>query len=136
MPNEETIRIYDADVPARDWLSGEETERLELLLAKGGTSQTRADIEAVAIFIETRCGKKINVDKLLKERLPDNLSEAVEVLTRPFFVLLRRRAERNLRTQATSSNLTQLRELETETAERLDVIRELIRERESGSDGN
>lgn len=86
-----TVTIFDLEIPVFDYLTAWEWERIELLMArvKGNeatASETRLDMETLAVFIESRLGKKPSVDKLMREPLRgDELGQALEALLAPFY---------------------------------------------------
>lgn len=96
------VTVFDITIPAHDYLTAWELERIELLAAQQPESATRHDLEVLAVFIESRTGEHPDLDKL--ERLPihaDELTKAVEVLVAPFVTWqlerVRRRHERAMR---------------------------------------
>lgn len=86
-----TVTIFDFDIPVFDYLTAWEWERIELLTAKvrgseSAASETRLDMETLAVFIESRLGKRPNLDKLMREPIKgDELGQALEALLAPFY---------------------------------------------------
>ena len=134
MSDEQTISIYGVEIPVRDHLTGLEMIEMEVLLAKGDITQTRADIEAVSIFALTRAGVALDVDKqLMKQPLPDNLDEAVRALTEPFWRAARRRAERTIRERLKALEPEALVETMQQREAELEVMRDMLAEAEESN---
>lgn len=101
-----TVEVFDFEIPVFDYLTAWEWEQIELLTARvrgdaSKASETRLDMETLAVFIESRVGKRPNVDKLM--RLPikgDELGSALESLLAPFYDGQLERARRKLLQQA------------------------------------
>lgn len=92
----ESVSVFGFDIPVWDYYTAGEREKLELLIAsQDETTKSRYDLEALRIFIESRCKRKVKIDWLLDQPVyGDEVAEAVEVLCDPLFVTLRERALR------------------------------------------
>lgn len=108
-----TVTVFDITIPAHDYLTAWELERIELLAAQQPESATRHDLEVLAVFIESRVGTIPDLDKL--ERQPihaDELTKAVEVLVTPFVIWqlarVRRRHEQAMRLLTPDQRIAEL----------------------------
>jgi len=131
-----TVTVFDYDIPVWDYYTAGEREQLEALIATGDEqTRTRYDLEAIRIFLKTRCGADIAIDDLLDKPVHgDELAEAVEVLVAPLFVTLKERAFR--REKARAESLTDPRELQL-MIQRYEDLAEALRAKlthESGTD--
>jgi len=95
----ESVSALGFDIPVWDYYTAGERESLESLIAtQDETLKARYDLEALRVFIRTRCKKNISIEKLLDMPVKgDEVAEAVEVLCSPLFVILRERANRRER---------------------------------------
>lgn len=124
--NEVTALGYT--IPVWDYLTAHEMEQTELLAAEKPDSATRHDLRVLAMFIESRLGERVNVDRLMKQPIRnDELAVAVEALTAPFFAAqiarMRRRFARltaSMTREEIQSQITQLQDaltrMESESA--------------------
>lgn len=92
----ESISVLGFDIPVWDYYTAGEREQLEMLIAsQDEETKSRYDLEALKIFIESRCKKKVKLEWLLQQPVyGDEIAEAVEVLCDPLFVTLKQRALR------------------------------------------
>ena len=92
-PSEVTAVGYT--VPVFDYLTAHEMEQVEIMAAEKPDSATRHDLRVFAMFVESRTGERVNIDKaMLRPIKHDDLAVAVEALTGPFFDAQKARLQR------------------------------------------
>lgn len=123
------MTIFDIDIPEWDYMTGHEWEAVETILADPPVSPLRTDLTILKAFIESRTDAKLDIDEAMNSPVPgDDIAEAVERLTAPFVTARRKRAERQLRTQASLLTPEALKERQSELKGTLAVIERALSE--------
>lgn len=124
-----SITIFDINIPVHEYMTGHEWEAVETILADPPVSPLRTDLTVLKAFIESRTDAKLDVDEAMDSPVPgDDIAEAVERLTAPFVTARRKRAERQIKTQASLLTPEALRERKMELLGTLKVIERALSE--------